>query len=164
MDKKTGTPDSKKQKSPPAKSPPANSPQLKSTETEPGKREMVQLSGIYAFKLSMSSVYDDKGHRTSVTFLKFKPWVVSQVKTQEKEGYSGVQLAFARARKNKKGNKAMTGHLSSLGFSTDYVREIRQNKVAGIKRGQELSIHSLQKGDRVTVQAISKGHGFAGVV
>ena len=48
------------------------------------EKEAVKLSGLYAFKLSMSSIYDEKGQFTPVTFLKMKPWVVSQVKNDRK--------------------------------------------------------------------------------
>ncbi len=147
----------------PAKSAPAKSP-----PTEPEKtkvREKTKLSGLYAFKLKMSSLYDEKGRWTPVTFLRFEPWVVSQIKTQKKEGYNSVQMACL-PQKNNRSSKALKKHLTPAGFEEGarYVREIREAQVDHVKTGQELSIHSLQKGDKVTVQAISKGHGFAGVV
>ena len=134
-------------------------------ETTTKKREKTKLSGLYAFKLKMSSLYDEKGRFTPVTFLKFEPWVVSQVKTKEKEGYSSVQIA-CRPQKNNRSSKALKKHLAPMGFEEGarYVREVRGDQVDHVKIGQELSIRSLQKGDKVTVWAISKGHGFAGVV
>ena len=129
------------------------------------KKEEVKLSGLYAFKLAMSSVYDEKGRFVPVTFLKMKPLVVSQVKKKEKEGYNSVQVA-CMPRKTSRSSKALKGHLSSAGFaeSARYIREIRQDVVDNIKEGQSVSIHSIQKGDKVKVQSVSKGHGFAGVV
>lgn len=129
------------------------------------EQEAVKLSGLYAFKLSMSSIYDEKGQFTPVTFLQMKPWVVSQVKTKEKEGYNSVQVACV-SQKNKPYAKALKNHLSKAGLSkgASHIREIRQESVENIEVGQPVSIHSVQKGDKVKLQAISKGHGFAGVV
>ncbi len=129
------------------------------------KKEAVKLSGLYAFKLAMSSIYTEKGRIVPVTFLKFNPWIVSQVKRKEKEGYNSVQVACL-PRKSKPCPKPLKNHLSSAGFSNgaSCVREIRQESVENIEVGQPVSIHSIQKGDKVKLQAVSKGHGFAGVV
>ena len=129
------------------------------------EKEAVKLSGLYAFKLSMSSIYDEKGQFTPVTFLQMKPWVVSQVKTKAKEGYNSVQVACV-SQKNRRYAKALKNHLSKAGLSkgTSHIREIRQESVENIEVGQPVSIHSVEKGDKVKLQAISKGHGFAGVV
>ena len=131
----------------------------------PPPKEEVKLSGIYAFKLAMSSLYDEKGKFIPVTFLQVKPLVVSQVKQKEKDGYNSVQVA-CMPQKNNRCSKAVKTHLSSAGFSEGarYVREIRQESVENIEVGQPVSIHSIQKGDKVKLQSISKGHGFAGVV
>ena len=128
-------------------------------------KEAVKLSGLYAFKLAMSSVYDEKGRFTPVTFLEVKPLMVSQVKRKEKEGYNSVQIA-CMPQKNNRSSKALKNHLSAAGFSEGarYVREIRQDSVDNIEVGQPVSIHSVQKGDKVKLHSISKGHGFAGVV
>ena len=69
-------------------------------------------------------------------------------------------------RKNSRYTKALKSHLSKAGLSkgASHIREIRQESVENIKVGQPVSIHSFQKGDKVKLQAISKGHGFAGVV
>ena len=125
----------------------------------------VKLSGLYAFKLAMSSIYDEKGKFTPVTFLEVKPWKVSQIKQKEKTGYNSVQVA-CMPQKNKRSSKALKAHLSPAGFEEGarYVREIRQDSVDNIEVGQTISIHSIQKGDKVKLQAVSKGHGFAGVV
>lgn len=125
----------------------------------------LKLSGLYAFKLGMTSIYGDKGVFIPVTVLQFRPWLVSQVKTRDKEGYCSVQLA-CRPQKNKRCSKSISSHLSAAGFKEGaaYVREVRQDSSADIKVGQSVSIHSLQRGDVVTLSGISKGCGFAGVV
>ncbi|MDE0118582.1 MAG: 50S ribosomal protein L3 [Bdellovibrionales bacterium] len=137
----------------------------KAAITSHAKKEEVKLSGLYAFKLAMSSLYDEKGQVVPVTFLQVKPWLVSQVKKKEIDGYNSVQVA-CMPQKNNRCSKALKKHLSFAGFSDGarYVKEIRQNSVDNIEVGQPVSIHSIQKGDKVKLQATSKGHGFAGVV
>ena len=128
-------------------------------------RANLKLSGLYAFKLGMSAIYNDKGVFTPITILQFRPWLVSQVKTMDKEGYCSVQLACG-PQKNKRCPKSLSSHLLAAGFKEGaaYVREVRQDSSADIKVGQSVSIHSLQKGDVVTLSGVSKGCGFAGVV
>ena len=125
----------------------------------------VKLSGLYLFKLGMSSLYNEKGEVQPVTLLRFQPWVVSQLKDKKRDAYSGLQLASG-PQKNKRCSKALIKHLKPAGFKEGaaFVRELRQPLPEGVKVGQPVSIHSLQKGDRVTLSGISKGAGFAGVV
>ena len=129
------------------------------------KKETVQLNGLFAFKMSMSTFYNEKGESFPVTALKYEPCFVSQIKTKEKDSYSGVQVAF-KAQKNKRCSKALIKHLTPAGFKEGarFVKEIRQNLPEGIKSGQEVSIESLKKGDMVKLSALSKGRGFTGVM
>ncbi|MCY4513139.1 MAG: 50S ribosomal protein L3 [Bdellovibrionales bacterium] len=141
--------------------------QVSKTASKPAepKRESITLQGLFAFKLSMTSLYDEQGRRVPVTALKYKPWVVSQIKTKEKEGYSAAQVA-CWPQKNNRSPRAQIKHLTPAGFKEGarYIREIRQELPENIKVGQELSIESLKKGDRVQVSSRSKGRGYAGVV
>ena len=140
-------------------------PKLKDADllTEPLGR--VKLEGLFAFKLSMTSFYDEKGRLVPVTALKYKPCRVTQVKTKEKDSYSAVQLAFV-PQKNKRCPKPLVSHLRAGGFleGARFVREIRQNPPKDIKPGQEVAIESLKKGDMLKISALSKGRGFAGVM
>lgn len=138
---------------------------IKEQKTKTTQPEQIKLSGLYAFKLGMSSIYDEQGHFTPVTLLQVKPCFVSQIKTQKKEGYSSVQMAF-KPQKNKRVSKPLVVHLSAAGFKEGaaHVKEVRQSSTENIKVGQEVSINSLEKGDIVKLTGVSKGHGFAGVV
>ena len=129
------------------------------------KPNTVKLNGLFAFKMSMSTFYNEKGESFPVTALKYEPCLVSQVKTKEKESYSAVQVAF-KAQKNKRCSKALIQHLAPAGFTEGarFVKEIRQTPPEGIQLGQELSIESVKKGDLVKISALSKGRGFSGVV
>lgn len=125
----------------------------------------VKLRGLFLKKVGMTSVYGDAGEMIPVTVLKMEPWVVSQVKTTEKDGYSAVQIASG-AKRATRSTKSERGHLAKAGFENgaQYVREVRQDSVDGMTVGSQVAIDSLVKGDVVRVTATSKGKGFAGSV
>src|SRR5690606_38595175 len=104
----------------------------------------VQLNGVFAHKLGMSTVYNEAGEAVPVTVLKMEPWVVSQIKTKEKDGYEAIQLA-SRPKRVVNTNKAEKGHLKGAGFENgaQFVREIRQAVPEGLSLGQTLDIQSL---------------------
>lgn len=127
--------------------------------------EGVKLNGLFAHKMGMSSVYGDNGESIPVTVLKMEPWVVTQVKTKETDGYTAIQIA-SRAKKAVNSTKSEKGHLAKAGFENgaQFVKEIRQDLPEGVQVGQRVSIDSLAKGDVVRITARSKGRGFAGSV
>lgn len=128
--------------------------------------EGVKLNGLFAHKMGMSSVYGDNGEFIPVTVLKMEPWVVSQVKTKEKDGYSAIQIA-SRPKKATNSSAAEKGHFNKAGFENgaQFVKEIRQDELpAGAEVGARVSIESLVKGDVVRITSRSKGRGFAGSV
>ena len=133
-------------------------------ESKPSGNE-VKLNGIYAFKVGMSSVYDESGEQVPVTVLKYEPWIVSQVKTSEKEGYESVQIA-CRPKKDLRTTQAEKNHLKGAGFENGayFVREVRQSLPDGVTVGQKVAIDSLEKGGIVKISAKSNGRGFAGTV
>lgn len=130
------------------------------TTNNTGKTEL-KLNGLYAFKEGMATVYNEQGEAVPVTVLRYEPWFVSQVKTNENDGYEAVQIA-CRPKKAKNGGKAEKGHLTKAGFENgaQIVKEIRQAAPEGMSLGAQLSIESLNKGDIVKVTAKSKGRGF----
>lgn len=139
-------------------------PVAQDTTSSPSSSE-VKLSGLFAKKLGMSTVYGDSGEAIPVTLLKFDPWFVTQVKTKEKDGYSALQLASG-AKKSKNSSKAESTQFKAAGFENGamLVRELRVDVPAGISVGQKLSLESLVKGDVVKLTARSKGKGFQGVI
>ena len=124
----------------------------------------LKLDGLYAFKVGMSSVYSEAGKNIPVTVLKYEPWFVSQVKTQEKDGYEAVQIA-CRPKKSKNTLASEKGHLKDTPFENgaSLVREIRQSS-EGVSVGTPVSLSSLEKGQSVKVSGVTKGRGFAGVM
>lgn len=142
------------------------SEQTQNAESNAPLAEGIKLNGLFAFKEGMATVYNDKGESVPVTVLRFENWKVSQVKTNEVDGYAAVQVA-AVAKKSKNASTAEVGHLKQAGFESGakYVKEIRLDQVpADVKVGDSLSIDSLAKGDVVKITSKSKGRGFQGSV
>jgi len=83
----------------------------------------IKLSGIYAFKQGMSSIYNEKGYHLPVTFLKVRPWFVTQVKNKSKDGYSSVQLACHPLKKSR--SKL---HCGAAPIVTSYFTNIRKTR------------------------------------
>ncbi len=107
------------------------------------------------------------GTRVPVTSVSISPSVVTQVKTNEKDGYWGIQIGYGNKR-IKSTSKPLQGHLkktSTKEFSPKFLREIRSEKETEIKVGDQIKASDIFKvGDKIAVQGISKGKGFAGVV
>jgi len=120
--------------------------------------------GILGKKLGMTQVFDEAGRMVPVTVIEAGPCVVTQIKTPEKDGYEGVQIAFADT-KERCLNKPLLGHLAKSGAPPKrYVREIPVEGVDDLELGQEIKADIFVAGDMVKITGISKGKGFAGVV
>lgn len=139
---------------------------VQNTDVQTSSTEGIKLNGLFAFKEGMATVYNEKGESIPVTVLRYETWKVSQIKTQEKDGYSAVQLA-ASPKKKKNASTAEVNHLKSAGFESGakFVKELRLDSIPdGLKLGDALSIDTLVKGDVVKVTSKSKGRGFQGSV
>jgi len=105
--------------------------------------------------------------RVPVTFLKVGPCLVTQIKNKEKDGYWAVQLGFGE-KKIRKLTKPLRGHLKGVikhGTAPLILREVRLKEEPQVKVGDIIKVDDIfKKGDLVSVTAISKGKGFAGVV
>ena len=110
----------------------------------------------------MTQVFSNEGVVSAATIITAGPIAVTQVKTQEKDGYSGIQVGYGMA-KEKNMTKAVLGHTKGKTFR--YLREFLG--VAGSQlpeAGASLDVSIFAPGDIVQVSAISKGKGFQGVV
>lgn len=125
----------------------------------------LSLSTVFGFKKGMSAIFNDKGERLTVTVLECKPWVVTQLKTQEKDGYQAVQLSYG-AKKSKNSSKSENGHVKAAGAATgfQYSREVRGEVPEGCELGKMATISGVEAGQKVQVTAVSKGRGFSGVM
>ncbi len=118
------------------------------------------IGGIIGKKMGMSQLFLDDGRIVSVTAIEAGPCVVTQVKTEAKEGYNAVQLGFGQA---KKLNEPEKGHLKKLGL-WKHLKELRVDDVKAVEVGQKIDVSEFKAGDIVDVIGVSRGMGFAGVV
>lgn len=109
-------------------------------------------------KLDMTQVWDESGKVVPVTRIQAGPCTVTQVKTEEADGYSAVQVGFGH---KKRVTKALKGHLGGKKFR--YLREFRGD-VGDLKKGDVSTVADFEAGQEVTLRGVSKGKGFQGVV
>jgi large subunit ribosomal protein L3 len=123
------------------------------------------MSGIIGRKLGMTTVFDSQGDQVVCTVIEAGPCTVTQVKTDETDGYAAIQLAFGD-RKEKRTSNAMKGHFAAAG--SDLKRHLVEFSTFGdadLSLGDDVTVDSvLQEGDTVHVIGTSKGKGFQGVV
>jgi len=121
------------------------------------------MSGLIGKKVGMTSIFDDHGKNIPCTVIEAGPCVVTQVRTEELDGYSGLQLGFDD-KAEKHANKAERGHVIKAGASPKKkVVEFRDFE-GEHKLGDTLGVDLFQEGEFVDVSATSKGKGFQGVV
>jgi large subunit ribosomal protein L3 len=123
-----------------------------------------QMKGILGTKLGMTQVFDELNRIVPVTVVKAGPNVVTQVRTQEKDGYTAVQLAFG-AVDPRKVNKPRTGHFDKAGVTPRrFLAELRTTDAETYEVGQEITAEVFAAGVEVDVTGTSKGKGYAGVM
>ncbi len=119
---------------------------------------------ILGKKLGMTQVWSDDDRLIPVTVVEAGPCVVSQVKSEETDGYTAVQIAFGDL-SEKKVNKPTAGHFKKAGVAPKrHVAEIRTGDGESYELGQEITVEVFEAGEPVHVTGRSKGKGFAGVM
>ena len=123
------------------------------------------VRGLIGKKVGMTRLFDEDGRMIPVTVIECGPCPVTQIKNEETDGYTAVQLGFGNDRKPKRTPKAVQGHLEKSGTSPQRVlREFRVDDASDIELGQEISVEVIEGVDKVKVTGQSKGRGFTGVV
>ena len=122
------------------------------------------MAGIIGKKIGMTRVFDENGAQVPVTVVEAGPCPVTQIKTDESDGYQAVQLGFG-AQKAKRASRAEVGHVAAAGLEAA-PRVLREIPVNGesYEVGQTLTVEQFEAGDRVKVTGTSKGRGFQWVV
>ncbi|MGA2532867.1 MAG: 50S ribosomal protein L3 [Candidatus Aminicenantales bacterium] len=123
------------------------------------------VEGLIGKKIGMSQRFDDDGNVVPVTIIKAGPCTVVQKKTQEKDGYTAVQLGFVEDKGRKKPAKAQIGHFKKSGVPV--VRKLQEVGItdpAELKEGDQILVDIFEVGETIHVVGTSKGKGFAGVV
>ena len=119
---------------------------------------------IIGKKVGMTQIFDEAGKVIPVTVIEAGPCTVVQKKTEEKDGYSAVQLGYGDVAE-KKLTKPELGHLKKAGVSPKKVlKEFKLDGAADMNVGDEVKVDVFAEGDRVDVTGISKGHGYQGVI
>ena len=119
---------------------------------------------ILATKVGMTQIFNDEGVLVPVTVLQAGPCVVTQVKTEENDGYKAVQVGFVDKRE-KLVNKPQKGHFDKAGVSYKrYVRELRLENAEEYSVKDEIKADIFAAGDKVDATAISKGKGYQGAI
>jgi len=123
------------------------------------------VNGLIGKKLGMTSIYDSNGKNVACTIIEAGPCVVTQVRTEDNDGYTAIQLAYGD-RKLKNTPKPLMGHFKAAGLEEPLhkVKEFRDMNLAK-SLGEEITVGEVfQEGDKVSVVGTSKGKGFQGVV
>ena len=120
--------------------------------------------GLIGKKIGMTQIFNEEGKVIPVTVIEAGPCVVSQVKTEETDGYNSIQLGFG-AIKESKVNKPERGHFTKANIApARYLREFRVDSIEDVKVGDELKADIFMAGDKIDIQGTSKGKGFQGVI
>ena len=121
------------------------------------------MSGLIGKKIGMTSLYDEGGKNLACTVIEAGPCVVTQLKDEEKDGYSSVQLGFFD-KKETRLNNAEKGHAKKA--NTEPKSKVVEFKgfEEELKVGDTVNVNHFVEGEFVDVSGISKGKGFQGVV
>jgi len=119
---------------------------------------------ILATKVGMTQIFNADGVLVPVTVLQAGPCVVTQVKTEENDGYKAVQVGFVDKRE-KLVNKPQKGHFDKAGVSCKrFVRELRLENAEEYSVKDEIKADIFAEGDKIDATAVSKGKGFQGAI
>jgi large subunit ribosomal protein L3 len=120
--------------------------------------------GLLGKKIGMTRVYDEKGKATPVTVIEAGGNTALQTKTDDKDGYSAVQVGFDTQKKQRV-TQPLLGHFDKAGSEPKkFIREFRLPEGTALEGALDLSISQFSVGDVVDVIGRSKGKGFQGVM
>ena len=118
---------------------------------------------IIGKKVGMTQVFDEAGKVIPVTVIQAGPCTVVQKKTEEKDGYTAVQLGFDEVPERKL-SRPEAGHSKKSGKLLRVLKEFKLDNAAELNVGDEITATTFAPGDRVDVTGISKGHGYQGAI
>lgn len=122
------------------------------------------MKALITRKVGMTSTIAEDGAVQAVTLLSASPCVITQVKTDEQDGYTAVQVGFEETN-DAHTNKAQRNHFKAAGTTPKIVREFRVDEITeDLKVGEKISPEVFSIGDEVDVTGTSKGKGWAGTI
>ncbi|MBT8190816.1 MAG: 50S ribosomal protein L3 [Saprospiraceae bacterium] len=122
------------------------------------------MNGLIGKKIGMTSIFNDQGHNIPCTVIEAGPNFVSQVKTEDTDGYNAMQLSYGE-RKEKRVTNALQGHFKKAGVNN--AKKMAEFRDFDLEKslGDQISVDEVfEEGDMVNAIGISKGKGFQGVV
>lgn len=123
------------------------------------------MKSIIGKKVGMTQVFGEDGQISPVTLIEAGPCYVTQKKTNEKDGYTAIQLGFEEVTSKKGLNKPSTNHLKKANVPLlKHLKEFRLKNHDDLELGQKIDVSIFEGVQSVDVTGISKGKGFAGVV
>ena len=127
---------------------------------------MSEKLGLVGRKVGMTRIFTEAGESIPVTVLEVAGNRVTQVKTEETDGYNAIQVAFG-SKKPSRVSKPLSGHYAKAGVEAgEMLKEfhIDADKLADLKVGTTLSVEMFTVGQKVDVTGITIGKGFAGAI
>lgn len=122
------------------------------------------VNTILGRKLGMTQVWSDDDKLVPVTVIEAGPCVITQVKTEKRDGYSAAQIGFGEIAERKV-NKPMAGHFEKAGVDPKrHLIEVRLDEGDAVKVGDTVTVDAFAEAKSVHVTGVSKGKGFAGVI
>ncbi|MDQ3781795.1 MAG: 50S ribosomal protein L3 [Actinomycetota bacterium] len=123
------------------------------------------MKAILGEKLGMTQVFDDQARVVPVTVIKAGPVHITQIKNDQRDGYSAIQIAFKELRA-KQVNRPQAGHFARANVTpSKHIVEVRVDDVSEYKIGQRIGVGDLfTAGMMADVTGVSRGKGFAGVM
>ncbi len=122
--------------------------------------------GLVGRKVGMTRIFTDDGDTQPVTVLDVSENRIAQIKTPEKDGYAAVQIAFGKRRANRV-TRAMKGHFAKAAIEAGRTLKefrARAEEIASLKVGGKIGAEIFKVGQKVDVQGVTLGKGFAGVI
>ena len=122
------------------------------------------VTGVLGEKLGMTQVWDAENRLVPVTVIAAGPCVVTQIRTEDNDGYQAVQIGYG-AIDPRKVTKPLAGHFEKAGVTPRrHLVEIRTTTAGDYALGQEITVEAFEAGQKVDVTGKTKGKGFAGVM
>lgn len=132
--------------------------------TKDTKHAVAPVKALLGRKLGMTQVWDNDGRVVPVTVVQVGTNVVTQVRTEEVDGYTAAQIGFGEV-DARRITKPLAGHFEKAGVAPRrHLVEVRTSDVDAFELGQELLASVFEAGDKVDVSGKTKGKGFAGVM
>lgn len=116
------------------------------------------LRGFLGKKIGMSQVFRDNGELVPVTVIQAGPCAITQIKSEDTDGYNAVQIGFGAT---KKLNKPERGHLKNS-EPVKHLREVKADNLQDYSVGQQISVDIFAVGEKIDIIGTTKGRGFAG--